>query len=58
MESARLRLEQLSRVLSHTADYVIAENPNRTGGLIISATKSVSGSGKERWQLLWKLFDE
>ncbi|KAG0097282.1 von Willebrand factor A domain-containing protein 8 [Podila epicladia] len=44
MESARLRLEQLSRVLSHTADYVIAENPNRAGGLIISATKSVSGS--------------
>ncbi|KAG0037952.1 hypothetical protein BGZ82_001493 [Podila clonocystis] len=44
MESARLRLEQLSRVLSHTADYVIAENPNRAGGLIISATKSASGS--------------
>ncbi|KAG0045398.1 von Willebrand factor A domain-containing protein 8 [Gryganskiella cystojenkinii] len=39
-ESARLRLEQLSRVLSHSADYVIAENPNRSGGLIISATKS------------------
>ncbi|KAF9184077.1 von Willebrand factor A domain-containing protein 8 [Haplosporangium sp. Z 767] len=43
-DSARLRLEQLSRALSHTADYVVAENPNRTGGLIISATKSVSGS--------------
>lgn len=51
LESAQLRLEQLSRVLSHTADYVIAENPNRAGGLIISATKSVSGSGKEAWQL-------
>ncbi|KAF9979600.1 von Willebrand factor A domain-containing protein 8 [Mortierella antarctica] len=43
-ESARLRLEQLARALSHTADYVIAENPNRSGGLIISATKNASAS--------------
>ncbi|KAG0353898.1 von Willebrand factor A domain-containing protein 8, partial [Gamsiella multidivaricata] len=42
-ETARLRLEQLSRALSHTADYVIAEDPNRSGGLIISATKNYSG---------------
>ncbi|KAI1297032.1 von Willebrand factor A domain-containing protein 8 [Mortierella claussenii] len=44
-ETARLRLEQLNRVLSHSADYVITENPTRSGGLIISATKSYSGSG-------------
>ncbi|KAG0215924.1 von Willebrand factor A domain-containing protein 8 [Mortierella sp. GBA30] len=43
-ETARLRLEQLSRVLSHSADYVIAENPARSGGLIISATKNISNS--------------
>ena len=45
-ESARLRLEQLSRALSHSADYVIAENPSCSGGLIISATKSRTGSGR------------
>jgi hypothetical protein len=44
-ETARLRLEQLSRALSHSADYVIAENPNRSGGLIISAVKNASSSG-------------
>ncbi|KAG0296119.1 von Willebrand factor A domain-containing protein 8 [Linnemannia gamsii] len=43
-ESARLRLEQLSRALSHSADYVIDENPNRSGGLIISAVKNASSS--------------
>ncbi|KAF9204985.1 von Willebrand factor A domain-containing protein 8 [Haplosporangium sp. Z 27] len=46
-ESARLRLEQVSRALSHSADYIIDENPNRSGGLIISATKNQSGSGSE-----------
>lgn len=44
-ETARLRLEQLSRALSHSADYVIDENPNRSGGLIISAVKNASSSG-------------
>lgn len=44
-ETARLRLEQLNRALSHSADYVIAENPNRSGGLIISAVKNASSSG-------------
>ncbi|KAG0209285.1 von Willebrand factor A domain-containing protein 8 [Mortierella sp. NVP41] len=43
-ETARLRLEQLSRALSHSADYVIAENPSRSGGLIISAVKNASTS--------------
>ncbi|KAF9896155.1 hypothetical protein BX616_008034, partial [Lobosporangium transversale] len=43
-DSARLRLEQLTRTLSHSADYVIEENPNRFGGLIISATKNYSDS--------------
>ncbi|KAG0082211.1 von Willebrand factor A domain-containing protein 8, partial [Linnemannia elongata] len=43
-ETARLRLEQLNRALSHSADYVIAENPNRSGGLIISAVKNASSS--------------
>lgn len=44
-ETARLRLEQLNRALSHSADYVIDENPNRSGGLIISAVKNASSSG-------------
>ncbi|KAG0224963.1 von Willebrand factor A domain-containing protein 8 [Actinomortierella wolfii] len=41
-ESARNRLEQLQRVLSHTADYVIDHHPNGSGRLIIQATKSTS----------------
>ncbi|KAF9432703.1 von Willebrand factor A domain-containing protein 8, partial [Entomortierella beljakovae] len=43
-DTARLRLEQLSRVLSHSADYIISENPNKSGGLVISATKKSQAS--------------
>ncbi|KAF9969381.1 von Willebrand factor A domain-containing protein 8, partial [Actinomortierella ambigua] len=41
-QSARNRLEQLQRALSHTADYVIDHHPDGSGRLVIQATKSTS----------------